>query len=93
MLHPVLNDLFILETTWLSFFLAISTALKVHLSTSTPSPKHPAMIQQLLNDAAIALHRVLHEAGIKHDIFGGFAIGSLGGPREKQGHRLHCFRI
>jgi hypothetical protein len=42
------------------------------------------MIQQRLNDAAIALHRVLHEAGIKHGIFGGFAICSLGGPRESK---------
>jgi len=40
------------------------------------------MIQARLNDAAITLSRILHEAGTKHGVFGGFAIGSLGGPRE-----------
>ena len=42
------------------------------------------MIQGRLNDAAIALYRILSEAGIKHGIFGGYAIGALGGPRESK---------
>lgn len=43
------------------------------------------MVQtELLNDAAIALCRVLTEAGARHGAFGGWAIGSLGGPRESK---------
>lgn len=42
------------------------------------------MIQSRLNDAAIMLSKVLNEAGIKHGIFGGFAITVLGGPRESK---------
>ena len=42
------------------------------------------MIQARLNDAAIVLYQVLDQAGIKHGIFGGYAIGSLGGPRESK---------
>lgn len=40
------------------------------------------MIQSRLNDAAIALSKVLTEASIRHGIFGGFAVTVLGGPRE-----------
>lgn len=42
------------------------------------------MIQARLNDAAIALCDILEAADIKHGIFGGFAIGTLGGPRESK---------
>ncbi|WEW54789.1 hypothetical protein PRK78_000214 [Emydomyces testavorans] len=42
------------------------------------------MYQARLNDASIALFRVLHSAGIKHGIFGGYAIAVLGGPRESK---------
>ena len=42
------------------------------------------MIQAHLNDAAIALYRILTAAGIKHGIFGGYAIGALSGPRESK---------
>ena len=42
------------------------------------------MIQSRLNDAAIALDRVLAAASIKYGIFGGFAVSSLGGPRESK---------
>ncbi len=42
------------------------------------------MIQERLNDAAKALYKVLSEAGVKHGIFGGCAIGALGGPRESK---------
>ena len=41
-----------------------------------------------LNDAAIALHRALAAAHIKHGIFGGFAVATLGGPRE--GKDIDC---
>jgi hypothetical protein len=40
------------------------------------------MIQARLNDAAIALSRILHEAGTKHGVFGGFAIVSLGETKD-----------
>ncbi len=42
------------------------------------------MIQSRLNDAAIALDRVLAAANVKYGIFGGYAISSLGGPRESK---------
>ncbi|MCJ1475796.1 hypothetical protein MMC13_004460 [Lambiella insularis] len=42
------------------------------------------MIQARLNEAAIQLHKVLDEVHIKHGIFGGNAIGVLGGPRESK---------
>lgn len=42
------------------------------------------MIQGRLNDAAIALHRVLNEQHITFGIFGGYAIGALGGVRESK---------
>lgn len=42
------------------------------------------MIQERLNDAAIALYKGLTAAGIKHGIFGGYAIQALGGPRESK---------
>ena len=42
------------------------------------------VLQSRLNDAAIALFRVLNAAGIKHGIFGGYAIGTLNGPRESK---------
>lgn len=37
-----------------------------------------------LNDAAIALHRVLASANVKHGIFGGYAVAALGGPRDSK---------
>jgi hypothetical protein len=40
--------------------------------------------QARLNDAAIALYRVFYAADVKHGIFGGYAIGVLGGPRESK---------
>ncbi|EQK99582.1 hypothetical protein G6O67_005588 [Ophiocordyceps sinensis] len=42
------------------------------------------MIQARLNDAAIALHRVLDTAHVNFGIFGGYAIGALGGVRESK---------
>ncbi|KAI9676671.1 MAG: hypothetical protein M1829_002989 [Trizodia sp. TS-e1964] len=39
------------------------------------------MLQERLNDAAIALSRALNAANIKYGIFGGHAISALGGPR------------
>ncbi|KAI1108469.1 ser/Thr protein phosphatase [Nemania sp. NC0429] len=37
-----------------------------------------------LNDAAIALHRILSREGINFGIFGGYAIGAVGGVRESK---------
>ena len=42
------------------------------------------MIQSRLNDAAIALNRVMAAANIKYGIFGGYAVTTLGGPRESK---------
>lgn len=42
------------------------------------------MLQDRLNDAAIALHRVLTHSNIHFGIFGGYAIGVLGGNRESK---------
>lgn len=42
------------------------------------------MRQERLNDAAIALNRILSRNGIKFGIFGGYAVGILGGPRESK---------
>lgn len=42
------------------------------------------MIQARLNDAAIKLHQLLDHVHVKHGIFGGYAIGVLGGPRESK---------
>lgn len=42
------------------------------------------MLQDRLNDAAIALHRILAPANIRFGIFGGYAIGVLGGSRESK---------
>jgi len=42
------------------------------------------MIQTRLNDAAIALHRVLGRHGIRFGIFGGYAVATLGGARESK---------
>ena len=42
------------------------------------------MRQVRLNDAAIALHRALAAANVKHGIFGGYAIATLGGSRESK---------
>ncbi|OAP54568.1 hypothetical protein AYL99_11016 [Fonsecaea erecta] len=42
------------------------------------------MMQARLNDAAIELYQLLDKANIKHGIFGGYAIGALGGPRENK---------
>jgi hypothetical protein len=43
-----------------------------------------AMHQARLNDAAIALSRVLDRAGITFGIFGGYAIAAHGGQRESK---------
>lgn len=42
------------------------------------------MIQERLNDAAIALHRVLSREQVTFGIFGGYAVATLGGPRESK---------
>ncbi|KAI9848712.1 MAG: hypothetical protein M1837_006799 [Sclerophora amabilis] len=42
------------------------------------------MIQARLNDAAIALHRILSRNHIQFGIFGGYAVATLGGPRESK---------
>ena len=42
------------------------------------------VLHERLNDAAIALYQTLHEAGIKHGIVGGYAIGCMGGPRASK---------
>lgn len=42
------------------------------------------MIQSQLNDAAIALDKVLAAANVKYGIFGGYAISILVGPRESK---------
>lgn len=42
------------------------------------------MRQDRLNDAAIALHRILDRANVRYGIFGGYAIGTMGGPRESK---------
>ncbi|RYP78939.1 hypothetical protein DL769_003104 [Monosporascus sp. CRB-8-3] len=42
------------------------------------------MMQERLNDAAIALHRVLSRQRINFGIFGGYAIGAIGGVRESK---------
>jgi len=42
------------------------------------------MHQTRLNDAAIALDRVLSKAGVKFGIFGGYSITVLGGQRESK---------
>ena len=42
------------------------------------------MIQARLNDAAICMFKLLNNAGVKHGIFGGYALGALGAPRESK---------
>lgn len=42
------------------------------------------MIQARLNDAAISLHRVLSQNNVHFGVFGGYAIGVLGGARESK---------
>ncbi|KAF1951784.1 hypothetical protein CC80DRAFT_193786 [Byssothecium circinans] len=42
------------------------------------------MITERLNDAAIALQKVLGEAGVRFGIFGGYAVSVLGGVRESK---------
>ncbi|KAF2258498.1 hypothetical protein CC78DRAFT_114146 [Lojkania enalia] len=42
------------------------------------------MRTERLADAAIALHHILTSANIKYGIFGGFAIGCVGGPRQSK---------
>ncbi|KKZ61108.1 hypothetical protein EMCG_04306 [[Emmonsia] crescens] len=42
------------------------------------------MRQERLNDAAIALYRVLSQNNVKFGIFGGYAVATLGGPRESK---------
>ncbi|KAG6011312.1 hypothetical protein E4U43_008399 [Claviceps pusilla] len=42
------------------------------------------MIITRLNDAAIALHRVLSREQIAFGIFGGYAVATFGGPRESK---------
>ncbi|EPE06100.1 ser thr protein phosphatase superfamily [Ophiostoma piceae UAMH 11346] len=37
-----------------------------------------------LNDAAIALHRVLNRSGVTFGIFGGYAVSAIGGVRESK---------
>ncbi|KAI1371553.1 hypothetical protein F4677DRAFT_450205 [Hypoxylon crocopeplum] len=39
------------------------------------------MMRERLNDAAIALHRVLSGGGVKFGLFGGYAVGVMGGER------------
>ncbi|KAI0880927.1 uncharacterized protein GGS22DRAFT_192764 [Annulohypoxylon maeteangense] len=39
------------------------------------------MSQELLNDAAIVLHRILINENVKYGIFGGYAISAFGGHR------------
>jgi hypothetical protein len=42
-----------------------------------------------LNDAAIALH-ALTQAGVRHGVFGGFAIGALGGEGWRGSKDVDC---
>ncbi|KAK4041146.1 ser thr protein phosphatase superfamily [Parachaetomium inaequale] len=42
------------------------------------------MLHQRLNDAAIALHRVLDHENINIGIFGGYAVTAIGGVRESK---------
>ncbi|KZF23719.1 hypothetical protein L228DRAFT_246561 [Xylona heveae TC161] len=42
------------------------------------------MVQERLNDAAIALYRILRQANVKSGIFGGYAIAVLGGLRQSK---------
>lgn len=42
------------------------------------------MLQQRLNDAAITLYKVLTQENINFGIFGGYAIGAIGGVRESK---------
>ncbi|TWU76674.1 hypothetical protein ED733_008476 [Metarhizium rileyi] len=42
------------------------------------------MILERLNDAAIALHRVLSREQVTFGIFGGYAVATFGGPRESK---------
>jgi hypothetical protein len=42
------------------------------------------MLQDRLNDAAISLHRILSRHHVHSGIFGGYAIGVLGGARESK---------
>ena len=42
------------------------------------------MHQARLNDAAIALHRLLSSHHVNFGIFGGYAVATLGGPRESK---------
>ena len=46
--------------------------------------KADIMIQARLNDAAICMFKILNDAGVKHGIFGGYALGALGAPRESK---------
>jgi hypothetical protein len=42
------------------------------------------MVHARLNDASIALNKILQRAGVRHGIFGGYAIAVLGGQRESK---------
>lgn len=42
------------------------------------------VIQQRLNDAAIALQQVFGPANVKFAVFGGYAVTTLGGTRESK---------
>lgn len=42
------------------------------------------MHQARLNDATIALYRILSPHNVKFGIFGGYAVATLGGPRESK---------
>lgn len=44
------------------------------------------MIQGRLNDAVIALRGILSRERIDFGIFGGYAIGTMGGGPREQGH-------
>jgi hypothetical protein len=49
------------------------------------------MIQARLNNTAIALYRAFYSANVKHGIFGGYAIGVLGGPRKSKD--INCIAL
>lgn len=42
------------------------------------------VLTDFLNDAAICLHAILAKQKINFGIFGGYAVSSLGGPRESK---------
>ncbi|KAL4799216.1 hypothetical protein BDV19DRAFT_385467 [Aspergillus venezuelensis] len=56
----------------------------LHFLKSTSSLKSGIMLQNRLNDAAIALHHILALANVHFGIFGGYAIGVMGGSCESK---------